>query len=30
MPFIVTLGLMGVARGLAIWLAGNQAVNFPV
>jgi ribose transport system permease protein len=29
MPFIVTLGMMGIARGLAKWLAGNQAINFP-
>jgi ribose transport system permease protein len=29
MPFIVTLGMMGVARGMAKWLAGNQAVNYP-
>jgi ribose transport system permease protein len=29
MPFIVTLGMMGIARGLAKWLAGNQAVNCP-
>jgi ribose transport system permease protein len=29
MPFIVTLGMMGVARGAAKWLSGNQAVNFP-
>lgn len=29
MPFIVTLGMMGVARGLAKWLAGNQTVNYP-
>ncbi len=29
MPFIVTLGMMGVARGLAKWMAQNQAVNFP-
>ena len=28
MPFIVTLGMMGVARGTAKWLAGNQTVNF--
>jgi ribose transport system permease protein len=28
-PFIVTLGMLGVARGLAKWLARNQAVNFP-
>ncbi len=30
MPFIVTLGMMGVARGLAKWIAGNQTVNYPV
>jgi ribose transport system permease protein len=29
LPFIVTLGMMGVARGAAKWLAGNQAVNYP-
>jgi ribose transport system permease protein len=29
MPFIVTLGMMGVARGSAKWLAGNQTVNCP-
>jgi ribose transport system permease protein len=29
LPFIVTLGMMGVARGSAKWLAGNQAVNYP-
>ncbi|MHB8523895.1 MAG: ABC transporter permease [Limisphaerales bacterium] len=29
MPFIVTLGMMGVARGSAKWLAGNQTVNAP-
>src|SRR6266568_7532891 len=29
MPFIVTLGMMGVARGTAKWLAGNQTVNTP-
>ena len=29
MPFIVTLGMMGVARGAAKWLAGNQTVNYP-
>ena len=28
MPFIVTLGMMGVMRGLAKWLAGNQTVNY--
>jgi ribose transport system permease protein len=26
-PFVVTLGMMGVARGLAKWLADNQTVN---
>jgi ribose transport system permease protein len=29
LPFIVTLGMMGVARGAAKWLAGNQTVNPP-
>ena len=29
MPFIVTLGMMGLARGLAKWLAGNQTVLAP-
>ena len=29
MPFIVTLGMMGVVRGSAKWLAGNQTVNSP-
>ena len=29
MPFIVTLGMMGVARGMAKWVAGNQTVNAP-
>jgi ribose transport system permease protein len=28
-PFIVTLGMMGVLRGTAKWLAGNQTVNIP-
>lgn len=26
-PFIVTLGMMGIARGSAKWLAGNKTVN---
>jgi ribose transport system permease protein len=26
-PFIATLGMLGVARGVAKWLAGEQAVN---
>ena len=29
MPFIVTLGMMGIVRGLSKWLAGNQTVNYP-
>ena len=29
MPFIVTLGMMGIGRGAAKWLAGNQTVNSP-
>jgi ribose transport system permease protein len=29
MPFIVTLGMMGIARGAAKWLAGNQTVSAP-
>lgn len=28
-PFIVTLGTLGIARGAASWLAGQQAVNAP-
>lgn len=27
-PFIVTLGMLGIARGSAKWLADNQSVNF--
>ena len=27
MPFIVTLGMMGIARGVSKWLANNQTVN---
>src|SRR5436189_1728493 len=29
MPFIVTLGMMGVARGTAKWLSGNETVSVP-
>src|SRR5579872_4610099 len=29
MPFIVTLGMMGVARGTAKWLSGNQTISVP-
>lgn len=28
-PFIVTLGMLGIARGLAKWLAHEQTVNVP-
>jgi ribose transport system permease protein len=28
-PFIATLGMMGMARGLAKWFAGEQTVNVP-
>src|ERR1043166_5249657 len=28
-PFIVTLGMLGIARGSAEWLAQDQTVNFP-
>lgn len=29
MPFIVTLGMMGIARGAAKWISGSQTVNYP-
>lgn len=29
LPFIVTLGMMGIARGTAKWMAQNQTVNSP-
>src|SRR5213078_4199864 len=29
MPFIVTLGMMGVARGPCKWLSGSQTINPP-
>src|SRR5690349_8895945 len=29
MPFIVTLGMMGIARGIAKWLSGNQTISVP-
>lgn len=29
LPFIATLGMLGVARGVAKWLAGQQTVNVP-
>jgi ribose transport system permease protein len=28
MPFIITLGTLGIARGTAKWMAGNQTVNY--
>jgi ribose transport system permease protein len=28
-PFIATLGMLGVARGAAKWIAGEQTVNIP-
>jgi ribose transport system permease protein len=28
-PFVATLGMLSVARGLAIWLAGRQTLTFP-
>src|SRR6267142_7219591 len=28
-PFIVTLGMMGIARGMAKWIANSQTVNPP-
>jgi ribose transport system permease protein len=28
-PFVATLGMMSIARGLAIWLSDRQAVAFP-
>jgi len=28
MPFIVTLGMMGAARGVAKWVSDNQSVNY--
>ncbi len=28
-PFIATLGMLGIARGVAKWLAGQQTVNAP-
>jgi ribose transport system permease protein len=29
MPFIVTLGMMGMARGISKWVANNQTVIYP-
>jgi len=29
-PFIITLGMMGIARGVAKWIAGNQKIDAPI
>ncbi len=29
-PFVTTLGMFGIARGLAVWLAGRTTLAFPV
>lgn len=29
-PFVATLGMLSIARGLAYWLSGRQVVNFPL
>jgi len=29
-PFIITLGMMGIARGAAKWMAGNQKIDAPI
>lgn len=29
-PFIITLGMLGIARGLAKWIAGNQKIDAPL
>jgi ribose transport system permease protein len=29
-PFIVTLGMLGIARGVANWMAGNQKIDAPI
>jgi ribose transport system permease protein len=28
-PFVATLGMLAIARGLAVWLAGRQLITFP-
>ncbi len=28
-PFVATLGMLGIARGLAVWLAGRSTLYFP-
>ena len=29
-PFIITLGMLGIARGVAKWMAGNQKIDAPI
>jgi ribose transport system permease protein len=29
-PFIITLGMLGIARGLAKWIANNQKIDAPI
>ncbi|MEZ5278466.1 MAG: ABC transporter permease [Opitutaceae bacterium] len=29
MPFVVTLGMLGIARGMAKWLGDNQTIQYP-
>ena len=29
-PFIITMGMMGIARGAAKWMAGNQKIDAPI
>lgn len=29
-PFIVTLGMLGIARGIAKWIAGSQKIDAPI
>ncbi len=28
-PFVATLGMLSIARGLAVWLAGRKTISFP-
>jgi ribose transport system permease protein len=28
-PFVTTLGMLSIARGLALWLSGRKAIDFP-
>lgn len=29
LPFVATLGMLSIARGLAVWLAGRRSISFP-